>query len=574
MNKYSAFFLITLAAVYSAVSCQSELLSTPPSSVNVALLSPPTETLGSDTVTIAFITNESATVSVDYGTVSGTYTKSVPRTTAAGTEHTVSLADLSPATTYFYRILIWPAGRTPIYGDEYSFTTDTAVPVVPVILSLVSDPVVVPGNSVLGITFESNQVCTSVVEYGTVPGTYTNGTLQTSTPSTAHTASLTGLSPGTVYYYRVKLYWDSGSDYTSAEYSGTTTSEAAPTSAQKSRGVWILGGLSGSTIATPVSNVDLYDPVTNIWYPAVTSLPTPVSFAGYAAAEGKLFVIGGFNSAGVAQNTVQIYTISTGLWSTGASILAARANIYATASNGKIYILGGTQTIAGGPLSAMTTTYQYSISGDEWINKTAFGVANIDRFNYAYNDVIYNIAGRTNFLTISTTAHDAYVPASNLLSTGVTEVAIPTNRTGVAGALYVPSSGPAAIILVGGVSALTGTNGNFVNQGTTTATLQSLTHFLAYPFALPSAWTIPNTGATIYPSTIAYGSAVVPSAATPDRFYYFGGVTALGTTTTVVAGGYWCATPNTSSGAWNGTWTATANMPTARWGHGAVTLNQ
>ncbi len=95
--------------------------------------------------------------------------------------------------------------------------------------------------------------------------------------------------------------------------------------------------------------------------------------------------------------------------------------------------------------------------------------------------------------------------------------------------------------------------------------------YLAYPLATPSSWTIPSSGPTTYPSLIAFGSAVISTKVTPPMLYYFGGVTSLGTTTTLVSGGYKCNVPSHPS--WEGTWTAYPNAPTARWGHSAVTLN-
>jgi hypothetical protein len=44
------------------------------------------------------------------------------------------------------------------------------------------------------------------VEYGTESGNYTSATSQSTTDDTAHSVTLTGLSEGTTYYYRLRNY--------------------------------------------------------------------------------------------------------------------------------------------------------------------------------------------------------------------------------------------------------------------------------------------------------------------------------------------------------------------------------
>lgn len=73
------------------------------------------------------------------------------------------------------------------------------------------------------------------------------------------------------------------------------------------RGIWLVGGQQGNYPgANVVAQIDVFDPVTMTWYPNVATLPTPVTFAGVTAYQGKLYVAGGFNSTGVNVNTLQI----------------------------------------------------------------------------------------------------------------------------------------------------------------------------------------------------------------------------------------------------------------------------
>ncbi|OHD17886.1 MAG: hypothetical protein A2087_11295 [Spirochaetes bacterium GWD1_61_31] len=526
-----------------------------------------------DTIaTVDFDTTLSATYSLEYGTVSGTYTKATPLSATAALAHSVELTGLTASTTYYYRLRLYYNGEFATNSAQYSFLTNTN----PSVLALASGPTEVAALTTLQLSWDSNFDCTHLVEYGTVSGTYTMSTVKSITPQTLnHSVTLSGLDPATTYYYRIQLFWNSGDDLVSAEYSEATLTEAAPTVAQKARGVWLLGGLPGSSIGSPIGPVDLYDPVTDTWYAGVTDIPAPVSFAGYAAASGKLFVIGGFDASGVASSGVQIYDIAGDSWSTGTSMLLARANINATVSNGKIYVMGGTAGTATTAWAGSVTNYEYNIAGDAWNTRTNFGASGSGRFSFALDDVIYNAGGRTAATTSSAT-HDAFVPANNAVSTVALETALSLGRTGLFGAAYAPPDGASFVILAGGVSTFTGTPACFINQGPTAGAVQNLIQFLAAPFYAPSAWTIPTAGTTTLPASIAFGAAVISTAFTPARFYIFGGTSLLGASAAGSSSVYWCdlPTPPTWSVAWTGSAAMAGSTVRLRWGHGAVTLNQ
>lgn len=576
-NRLSFIAVLTAFAfvLAAALGCDSDLLGSPPSSAIIDLVSPPTETaIGTDTATIACTTTAVATVGVEYGIVSGAYTNAVPRTTSESTEHSVVFSGLAAETVYYYRVVSWLNGTRSFYSVEYSFTTAAD----PTALAIATGPSATSAPTSLAIGFTTNDLCTSVVEYGTASGAYATSTLQTSSEATTHSASLTGLSSGTTYYYRIKLYWNTGDDFASIEYTATTSSETAPTSAQKARGVWILGGISGAVVTAPLAEVDLYDPVTDTWYPAVTSTTgyTPVSFAGYAAYDGKLYVIGGFDGLGNTQNITQIYTISSDSWTTGSTMTTVRANIFATLMDGKIYVLSGTSganyTTAW---AAAGVAYEYT-PGGTWTQKTGYtATANSERFSYAYGSTLYGIGGRSSATLVAALAHEGFVPwvsgAGSI--TTLTETAMATNRTGVTGVIYdAPDGVTDSVILLGGFSAVTGTTGCFINFPTTAScTASSLVQYLGYPFSAPSAWSLATNG--IPTGAAGFGAVVVSRAFASARIYLFGGTSSIGTSPAVSTVAAWIPPPAPPA-AWNDTWTTVTSMPRARWGHGAVTLNE
>jgi len=543
------------------ISCEGNILSGPEQAARVTLTAAPTVTVAVDTLTIRFTTSISSSARVDYGTATGTYSTFVSEPVATATEHTVILSALEAGTTYYYRVVSALDDSRSFNSAEYSAKTSDAV-------TLTATPTVTSALTSLTIGFTTNQAATTEIRYGTTSGTYTAVAAVSATAAINHSVVISGLSTGTVYYYVVKSTLD-GKTYTSSEYTATTTAED-PSAAKKARGIWLLGGLSGNSFGATVAAVDLYDPVTDSWYGALTSVPVPVSFAAYAAYGGKLYVIGGFDTSGILRDLVQIYDTASGTWSNGEAMIYPRANITAAVCSGKIYILGGSTGVnATAGWVGSTTTQEYNMAGNTWTVSalTAFGTAGTERFSYAYNNVVYNFGGRTTFNGLVTT-HDGYVPSFNLLLSTSTEVVLPAARAGLSGAVYAPSNNDAFVMMIGGASALSAPN-SFVRDGVVSATLTNTVYCLAAPFMTPSVW---RTATTPYPDTIAFGSAVVSTAMSPARIYQFGGINTFSTSTIGLDNCNWSAVPD-STAAWATAWTS-VTMPRGRWGHGAVTFNQ
>lgn len=545
-----------------ALSCDSSILSGPPAAPTVALVAAPAMTKDIDSMSLSFSTTRAARERVEYGTAPGSYTAFVSESGDSTATHSLSMASLAAGTTYYYRIVSVLDDSRAFSSPEYSAATEPAA-------YLTAAPVVVSSQSSLTIEFTTSKATIARIQYGTTEGAYAALASGSSTAETSHTLEIPNLAPGTVYYYRVASTVSESRTYTSPEYSAATASEGVP-SASKARGIWLVGGISATSYSDTVAAVDLFDPVTAAWYPAVTSLPTPVSFAGYAAYGGKLFVVGGFDKDGNVRDLVQIYDIAANSWSNGQSMNAARANICATVLGGKIYVLGG----SGGPtaLSAwngFATTYEYSIAGDSWTvgGRTAFGAAESDRFSYSYGNAVYDLGGRTAATTTAAT-HDGFVPSLNALLSGTTEVVLPAGRAGFSGAAYAPAGSDAFAMIIGGISVYASAANCFVNSTTSSATTTSSAYCLAAPFVAPAAWV---AAANAYPQAIAYGAAALSASSSPARIYQFGGTSVLGSSAAGLAMGYWSAVPESAS-SWAATWTAVA-MPRGRWGHGAVSLN-
>jgi hypothetical protein len=194
--------------------------TTPPVITDVANSTPT-----ADSVTITWTTDEASDSLVKYGTVSGTYTDSTPDTTMT-TSHSIVLSGLSVGTTYYFVVNSTDASDNSAESTEHSFTTSSTADTTPPVITDVANGT--PTADSVTITWTTDENSGSLVKYGTVSGTYTDSTPDT-TMTTAHSVGLSGLTPETTYYFVVNSTDASGNSAQSTEYSFTTATEM-PTS--------------------------------------------------------------------------------------------------------------------------------------------------------------------------------------------------------------------------------------------------------------------------------------------------------------------------------------------------------
>jgi len=366
--------------------------------------------------------------------------------------------------------------------------------------------------------------------------------------------------------------------------SSSTAASANEVLAKKLRSIWMVGGTK--TAGTPAvataaaafaGDLDYYDPTTNTWTTITstdwTGTYTPKLAAAVAGYNGKIYVLGGFAEGGANSGTVQIYDIATSVWSTGTALGTNLAVTASTRVGTKIYMLNGTAAATATTAFASVLTLNiYDTSTNAWTTGANVSVTGTE--GCAANDgySLYKVSGKSAAATVgvSTTSYQ-YVniqssPTTNLLfGAGATATA-----NTAAACVWLPESGtiPPKLLMVGGYTAITGSTGNMTPLlGTTTMT----------PTANVQASSFPHSGAfsTIgtIPTATAYGAAVYTS----SGIYFFGGNTsaaaaaaASSAPTNVVYAShptllFFQATQPLST-------TAIPVMPTARWGHRAVTV--
>ncbi|MEO8659888.1 MAG: fibronectin type III domain-containing protein [Bryobacteraceae bacterium] len=149
---------------------------------------------------ISWSTNRSADSLVEYGTTTA-YGQKVSNTSLV-TAHNATLSSLAPGTLYFVRITSKESTTaTP------AVTLTTFQTLGPTTLSNVA---ATPGGSGATITWTSSAPASTQVFYG-LTTSYGSSTALDSTLVTAHTATISSLSPSTTYYFQVQSKDASGS---------------------------------------------------------------------------------------------------------------------------------------------------------------------------------------------------------------------------------------------------------------------------------------------------------------------------------------------------------------------------
>ncbi len=326
------------------------------------------------------------------------------------------------------------------------------------------------------------------------------------------------------------------------------------------RGIWILGGMSSGS---SVGQVDLFDPVANIWYASITTIPTPRTNAGIVSKNGKIYVIGGLigNSA---VNLVEEYDPYLNSWRTMASMPYTLQGFIVASVGNDIYAIGGSTTafMNSGTLPPFQL-YRFTPgigSNGAWaiiVSSTAL-FSRSDMAGCSIDGLIFMFGGRYYQDGAAFATADAYIPAANTTTT-LSEADLTQARHGMATACYrpIPSdpfpSDIKALIAVG---------------GSTSSDLSQPVGAIApsnvYNYYQPL--TNGMYASPVFPISI-YGAAAEISYVN-RRLYVFGGSTVINTATKKV---YSTGLANPIAGPWQ---LEALEMPIARVGHSAVILSR
>lgn len=170
----------------------------------------------------------SLTVSFEYGTEAAPYSQRTPlQTVSAAGDFTANLTGLASGTTYYYRARA--DGDGTARGSGLTFTTQSIPGVSPVVDTLDAEAVTASSarlNGHLASLGEASSVELSF-QWGTISGSYPSESAAVAQSSTgAFFFDLTGLAPGTTYYFRTRAM---GEGTSLGEERSFTTEPAADT---------------------------------------------------------------------------------------------------------------------------------------------------------------------------------------------------------------------------------------------------------------------------------------------------------------------------------------------------------
>jgi N-acetylneuraminic acid mutarotase len=207
------------------------------------------------------------------------------------------------------------------------------------------------------------------------------------------------------FFNNAEVYDPSSNTWSTASPMPTARAQLAAAAANGK--IYAIGGFNRD--ADLFSTVEVYDPSSNTWS-TVAPMPTPRDFLAAAAVNGKIYAIGGGSDISLYLNTVEVYDPSSNTWSTAAPMTTARLQLAAVAANGKIYAIGGFNGA-----SVLNTVEVYDPSINTWSTAAPLPTPRRLLAAVAANGKIYAIGGQNNTpVTVNTV--EVYDPSSNTWS--------------------------------------------------------------------------------------------------------------------------------------------------------------
>jgi N-acetylneuraminic acid mutarotase len=150
--------------------------------------------------------------------------------------------------------------------------------------------------------------------------------------------------------------------------------------------LYIIGGFDSSGRST--TGVEVYDPLTDEWG---TSAPVPklIDHAAVASYDGRLYLVGGGHLSEALSNKLFVYNPITNNWTEGANLPTARGALTANFINGTLYATGGID-FSG----ASNSNQAYDPKTDTWRERAPMPTAREHLTSAVADNKLYVIGGR------------------------------------------------------------------------------------------------------------------------------------------------------------------------------------
>ena len=163
---------------------------------------------------------------------------------------------------------------------------------------------------------------------------------------------------------------------------------SAPGSGNESQTVTVTSGTSPSTVDMWLPPLDA-----GTWSTKANLLVANSEFA-LTEANGKLYLLGGYPSTGIASKTVQVYDIAADSWQLGPELPLPNNHNMAATVGGKIYVIGGQTTNNQDGLTAVDKVFELDPAVGTWVEKAPMPTARSGGVAVALDGKIYVAGGR------------------------------------------------------------------------------------------------------------------------------------------------------------------------------------
>ena len=181
--------------------------------------------------------------------------------------------------------------------------------------------------------------------------------------------------------------------------------------------LYLIGGIGQDRAI--LDSVEEYDPATNTWR-FVAPLPQPLHHAAAATVGDAIYVIGGYRTLAFDPTPV-VYRYANNQWMRVADLPRARGALAAATIDGRIYAVGG--------VPGTRELTMYDPATDRWTTLAPMPTAREHLAAASHGSFLYAIGGRVNG---NVAALERYDPATNVWTA---LPPMPTARAGIAAAV-------------------------------------------------------------------------------------------------------------------------------------------
>jgi len=309
--------------------------------------SPSVSNLTDQSATISWSTNRNGDSKIQYGLSANNFYKTVPSVPTQVTYHSVTLSNLSPGTTYYYKALWTDSDGNTGTSYESSFTTNPPPQVSGVHATNVS---LYSGY----ITFSISNAVQATVEYGATTSYGGEVSIATSPSTSTYSVPLSNLSSGTGYNYRIIMQDTSGNLFYSDNYTDLVTLQAPEISNVR------LAQVTDTVVPTVMVSWDSNTPVSSIvsYWPANDTSQTQtkvdvklqkglhqVFLQGLSSKTAYTLIVKGVDSMGnQASSYTQNFTTATNTMPPLISGLNVQGEVSQSSGNDQLVVSWSTDT--------------------------------------------------------------------------------------------------------------------------------------------------------------------------------------------------------------------------------------